>query len=148
MEHVVAAIDFSEISDQVVDLAARIAESFSASLWLVHVAAPDPDFVGYGAGPQSVRDSRARELHSEHRELQRMASEVRNRDVEVQALLLQGPTVETLLDEARRLAADLLVVGSHGRGALYRALLGSVSEGLRLRATCPMLVIPARQGES
>jgi len=58
-------------------------------------------------------------------------------------LLLQGATIATVLTEADRLEANLLVIGSHGHGAVYDLLVGSVSEGLVRRSKRPMLVVPA-----
>ncbi len=144
MKRILAAIDFSEASPRVVGTAAELAEKFDADLWLVHVAAGEPEFVGYDVGPESVREKRARELRAEHRELQQFASDLRDRGLRAHALLVEGPTVDTLLAEARRRDAELVVIGSHGRGMLLRAVLGSVSEGLVRRAPCPVLVIPAR----
>jgi nucleotide-binding universal stress UspA family protein len=140
---ILAAIDFSPVSEAVVEQAESLARAFSAELTLLHVAAPDPDFVGYEAGPQTVRDARAEELHTEHRELQATAESLRQREVPCHALLIQGPTVEKILEEAQRIGADAIVLGSRGHGALYRALLGSVSEGVLRDARCPVLFVPA-----
>lgn len=144
MQNVLAAVDFSEVSDRVVERAHELALAFSAELYLVHVAAPDPEFVGYEAGPESVRTQRAQELRQEHRDLQARAAALRARGVRAHALLIQGPTVDKLVEEIERLAADMVVLGSHGRGALLRALLGSVSEGVIRRSPCPVLVVPSR----
>lgn len=144
MERIIAGVDFSPVSDAVVNRAASIARAFAARLVLLHVAAPDPDFVGFDVGPQSVRDARARELRDEHRELQRRADDLRERGIDVEALLVQGPTVDTILGKAAHLDADLLVLGSHGHGALHRALVGSVSEGVLRRGLLPVLIVPAR----
>jgi len=138
-----AAVDFSAVSKAVVDQAASLAEAFSAELTLLHVAAPDPDFVGYEAGPQHVRDARAKDLRTEHRDIQELADGLRERSVSARALMIQGPTVEKILEEAEQLQADTIVIGSHGHGALHRVLLGSVSEGVVRGARCPVLVVPA-----
>lgn len=140
---ILAAVDFSPVSEAVVEHAAALAKAFSADLTLIHVAAPDPDFVGYDAGPEVVRDDRAREIRSEHRELQAIGDALRDRGIPAQALLIQGPAVEKIVAEARKLEADLIVIGSHGHGALYRVLLGSVGEGVVRAAWRPVLVIPA-----
>ena len=143
MRRLLAAVDFSPVSKAVVDQAASLAKAFSAELTIIHVAAPDPDFVGYAAGPQTVRDDRAHQIRTEHRELQAIAEGLRDRGISARALLIQGPAVEKILAEGQRLRADAIVIGSHGHGALYRALLGSVSEGVVRTARCPVLVVPA-----
>jgi nucleotide-binding universal stress UspA family protein len=140
---ILAAVDFSPVSKQVTLQAASLAEAFSAELTLVHVAAPDPEFVGYEAGPQTVRDDRAHEIRGEHRELQSAADGLRQRGLAARALLVQGPPVKSILAEAEKLQADVIVIGSHGHGALYRALLGSVGEGVVRASQCPVLVVPA-----
>jgi nucleotide-binding universal stress UspA family protein len=143
VRQILAAVDFSPISEAVVEQAAQLAEAFSAELTLVHVAAPDPDFVGFEVGPQTVRDARAHELRDEHRNLQTIAEDLRNRSLSAHAVLIQGPAVEKILAEGARVGADVIVIGSHGHGALFRVLLGSVSEGVVRAAHCPVLVVPA-----
>lgn len=144
MKKILAAIDFSDVTGNVVEQAAALAQAFSAELTLVHVAAPDPDFVGYEAGPDTVRDARASELRGEHRQLQETGEALRERGLAARALLIQGPTIEKILEETKRIGAEVIVIGSHGHGALHRALLGSVSEGVVRGATCPVHVVPAR----
>jgi nucleotide-binding universal stress UspA family protein len=143
MRKVLAAVDFSNISSGVIDAAASLAEAYSADMILMHVAAPDPDFVGYDVGPESVRDARAHTLRTEHRELQAMAEALRQRGIRARALLVEGATVETILAETERWGADVIVLGSHGRGALGRVLLGSVSKGVLRDAKCAVHVLPA-----
>ena len=50
MKNIIALIDFSEMTNSVVEKAAEVAERFSSTLWLLHVA--DPEFDGFEAGPQ------------------------------------------------------------------------------------------------
>jgi nucleotide-binding universal stress UspA family protein len=136
------AVDLSPASDTVLSQAKSYAKMLSAEVWLIHVAAPDPEFVGYEAGPQTVRDQVAGKFHTEHRTLQQQAGEFRNLGLKVTPLLLQGQTSSTILAEADRLKADLIILGSHGHGALYQMVVGSVSEGVLRKAKCPVLVVP------
>lgn len=146
MKNILVAIDFSPVSEAVVERGAAIAKAFGAALWLLHVAAPDPDFVGYEPGPQSVRHSVAAGLHDVHRRLQERSAALRERGIDCTALLVQGSTPETIGREAGRLDADLIVLGSHGHGVLRRALLGSVSEHVLHHAARPLLIVPAPRG--
>jgi nucleotide-binding universal stress UspA family protein len=141
---ILAAIDFSGGTREVQSTAVELARAFDCALWLLHVAAPEPDFIGYDPGPQTVRDQRAEELRAEHRRLQQEADALRERGIEATALLIQGPTVEKILAEAERLEVDVVVIGSHGHGALRRALLGSVSEGVVRGARCRVMIVPSR----
>ena len=142
---ILAAVDFSAVTEQVLETLVRIAATFPAEVWLVHVAPPDPAFVGYGAGPKAVRGQVAAEHHARHQQVQQLADRLRADGVEATALLLQGPTVATLIAEANRLPAELIVLGSHGHGAVYELLVGSVSEGVVRAAQVPVLLIPARR---
>ena len=53
--------------------------------------------------------------------------------------------METILEEAAKLNADLIILGSHGHGGLLRALLGSVCEGVLRKSILPVLIVPARK---
>jgi len=143
MRQILVPIDFSQVTTAVIEQAATLAERFDAEIALLHVAAPDPDFVGYDAGPETVREHVAADLRSEHRQLQSVADALRSRGLRAHAVSLQGSTVEAILERAERVGADLIVIGSHGHGALYRALVGSVSEGVIRGSRCPVLLVPA-----
>jgi nucleotide-binding universal stress UspA family protein len=67
--------------------------------------------------------------------------------VETRSVVLRGFPVETICDAAGRFAPQFLVIGSHGWGAMKRALFGSVSTGVLHHATCPVLVVPAEKAE-
>jgi nucleotide-binding universal stress UspA family protein len=92
-----------------------------------------------------ARDSLAEKFHREHRQIQEIAKRLREEGLEATALLVHGPTVEYILKEASELDVDMIVVGSHGRGAVYQLLVGSVSEGLLRKSRCPVLVVPTRK---
>lgn len=142
MKEIVAAIDFSPVTAKVVHTAGTLARALAARVHLVHVVGPEPDFIGYEVGPQSVRDRLAEKYHGEHRQIQELAGSLRAGGADVTALLIQGRTVEKVVELARRVGAQLIVVGSHGHRTLRRVLLGSTSEGILREGRVPVLIVP------
>ncbi|MGH8197975.1 MAG: universal stress protein [Steroidobacteraceae bacterium] len=143
--NILAAVDFSPVTGPMLDTLKQFAATFPAAVWLVHVAPPDPAFVGYEAGPDVVRDQVATEHHARHLQLRQLAERLRSSGIETTPLLLQGPTVATIVAEAEKLPAALIVLGSHGHGAVYDLLVGSVSEGVVRASKVPVLLVPARR---
>lgn len=142
---ILVAVDLSPASEKVVEAAGRIAKLTGASVYILHAAEPEPDFVGYDAGPEVVRTQVAQELRREHRDVQALAEILRKAGIDATALLVRGPTVETTLTEADKLKAELIVVGTHGHGAVYDVLIGSYSAGIIRRSKLPVLVVPVRE---
>lgn len=140
---ILAAIDFSESSQKVVEQARELAKAFSAKLWLLHVAEPEPDFVGYEVETGVMREVIAKRFHNEHRQLQKLGQDLRDGGVDCIALLVQGPTVATILNQVEKLSIDMVVVGSHGKGFFMQLLVGSISEEVLHKVRVPVLVVPA-----
>jgi nucleotide-binding universal stress UspA family protein len=74
---------------------------------------------------------------------QGLVAKGRELDVTVSFLIWDGPAGEAIVEVARNEQVDLVVVGSHGRGAVGRFLVGSVSEHVVRHAPCPVLVVRA-----
>jgi len=143
MQKILLAIDFSPTTSLIIEKAKLLASKFNSKVWLLHVAPPDPDFVGYKVGPAQVRHFVAETLSHEHHQLQLLADDLRQDGINAIALSIQGPTIEVILQETQKLAADLLIIASHSHNSLYKSLVGSVSESIISHVQCPVLVIPA-----
>lgn len=141
---ILVAVDLSSATQRVIQVTERIAKPMSGVVRVLHVAEAEPDFVGFDAGPDVVRDQVAKEFRDEHRQAQAHADALREAGIDANALLIRGPIVETVIKEAERFEADLLIVGSHGFGALYDLLVGSSSRGILKDADIPVLVVPIR----
>lgn len=139
---ILVAVDFSDATPLAINHAVSLAEQLKCKVWLLHVAPPEPDFVGYRAGPPHVREQVAHEIRKSHERIQILEQQMREKGLDVSALLIQGPTQEKILQEIERLKADLVIMGSHGHGAVKHLLVGSVTEGVLRKAPCPVMVIP------
>ena len=136
------ATDLSDSASTMIERAQAIAKTLSAEVWLVHVVEPDPDIIGITTRPKSVRDTIAEKFHGEHRKLQALAEGMRNQGLKVTALLVQGTTAEKILHEASKLAVDMIVIGTPGRGAVYQLLVENVVKEILQQSPYPGLVIP------
>ena len=139
------AADLSPGAHKAVDEALSLAKALSSRVFLMHIAAPDPDFVGFEVGPQHVRDWRAEELRDEHKQLEDWQSQFQTKGLECTAMLVAGPTVDKLLEESERIDADLIVMGTHGHGRVYDILVGSTAQGVLKKSTVPVLLVPIRE---
>jgi nucleotide-binding universal stress UspA family protein len=139
---IMVCVDLSESAEIIVDKTEELAKSLSAQVWLLHNAEPGPDHVEFTVDPQAARESLAKKFHAQHRQIQDYAGRLRNAGIEATALLVHDATVRAILQEASDVGADMIVVGSHGKGAMYQLLLGSVSKGVLHKSSLPVLVIP------
>ena len=140
MQNIIVAYDFSAHSDKALAIAVTIARQFKAKLWLIHVADPEPGFIGYKVGPLSVREQVAYELRDEHKKLHEIAEKYSDQSVEITPIFVQGPIIDTIFDQAEKVDADLIVAGHKGKSKLESALIGSVSRQLVERLRTPILI--------
>lgn len=139
--------DLESATTTALDKAAELALALQAELVLLHVAAPEPDFVGYEVGPDEVRQQIAEELRGDHRRMQTKARKLRERGIRLRALMMQGTTTEVILREAERLPADMIVMTPHRRGFMAELILGSVSRSVLREAQTPVLMVPPGSGD-
>ncbi|MGI9296075.1 MAG: universal stress protein [Pseudomonadales bacterium] len=143
--NILIAVDLSPSSEKVIAQGQSLAQAYLAKIWLLHVAPSDPDFVGYDVGPQTVRDAVAKKFHVEHTQIQAFSARLRDAGLDATALLVQGATSDTILKEAEQLQAEVIVLGSHGRGMAKQLLLGSTSSSVIKHSKVPVLVVPTHE---
>jgi nucleotide-binding universal stress UspA family protein len=134
--------DFSLPSKAAVQLASELSRRYEAALTLVNVYEPTtymvPDgFQFYTASQiESILAEFAKSLTVAKREAESAGAH------NVTTQQLQGIASAQIVDLARTGDYDLIVVGTHGRKGLQRALIGSVAERVVRTASCPVLVVP------
>jgi nucleotide-binding universal stress UspA family protein len=143
---ILACVDLSDSTEIVVKKTAELAKKLSGKVWLLHNALPEPDKLEFKTDPIAAREALAKRFRTEHRQIQQLAEGLREAGIDSTALLVHGPTVEIILKEAADLDVDIIIVGSHGRGAMFQLLVGSVSEGVLHKSQRPVLVIPTHKG--
>ncbi len=144
---ILVSVDLSESTDVIVKKICELAKLLSAQVWLLHNAVPERSHLEFTVDPIAARESLAKKFHEEHLQIQEIADKMRDAGVETTALLVHENTVEAILQEASDVGADMIVVGSHGKGCMYHLLLGSISEGVLEKSSLPVLVIPTHNRE-
>lgn len=140
---VLVGTDFSAGARAAADAAVDLARAFGGSVTVATVIPLTSSLAAatalHEATPAVFEFERALERHSE-RELHAEQARLADRGVPVEHKLLEGPVALTLADEAGR-GYDLLVVGTHGRGAVERLALGSVAERVVRLSPVPVLTL-------
>lgn len=122
-------------------MVARIADE-GASVLLMNVAPREPDVLGQQLTRKVTTDPVPEELQDRRALLDRLAAVLGNEGIKCETLLIRGDPAPAIIREAKRWGAELVIMGSHGRGKLYQKLMGSVIEGVLRSRQFPVLVIP------
>ena len=142
MKNILVAIDLNDNEKVLIEKAIEMAKALEAKIWLLHVAAPEPEFIGFGVGPQYIRDSRADELRKEHSLIAKYTAQIKLEHQECEGLLIDGATIEMIIEEAKKLAIDLIIIGHYEHHFMYKAFFGSVTSGVIKKANIPVLIVP------
>lgn len=146
MKTIVAAVDFSNATPGVLEAAVKITRAFGSSLHLLHVLEPEPSYTAYGFTPDEFPAIHLFQEEARKRataRLEELLAQVAGDAPGVTVHLAEGSPLHATLDYVEKTGADLVILGSHGHGAVAALLLGSVAEGMVRKAVVPTLVVPA-----
>lgn len=143
IRRILCPVDFSDASAHAVEHATAVARWYGARLTVLHVypsvgrppTLPVPDAGGAHAPTpaeiEAIRDRAASAVSADA-------------GVMVHVSVVPGQPVGGIVEQARALPADLIVMGTHGAGGFERLILGSVTEKVLRKAPCPVLTVPPR----
>lgn len=136
---VLVGTDFSESASHAVEMAVDVAGRYGAKLVVVH--SWDVPSLGYGGMMEAPVDFITPLEEAARQQLEELTRELRKTRPDVEALLYQGVAWDKLLAAVEETKADLVVVGTHGRTGIRRALLGSVAERVVRLSPVPVLTV-------
>jgi nucleotide-binding universal stress UspA family protein len=141
-KNILVPTDLSEGAEEALDYACELAKQFGATVHLLNVisipALGVPELGVAMAG--SVIDSLIRDNQTE---LEALAHKKCVKASIGQLLLRTGDARDVIIASAKELGVDMIVMGTHGRRGVTRALLGSVTESIVRAAPCPVLTVRA-----
>jgi nucleotide-binding universal stress UspA family protein len=142
MKTVLAPIDFSSVSERVIERAIALARATGARLVLLHVVAPWPIIGKNLALTITGAELAAAAEKCAGKKLAELQRSLRDNGVTAHAVHVSGDPRVCIIEQAERLTADYIVIGSHGHTAFYDLLVGSTANGVLKRASCPVIIVP------
>ena len=142
LTRILCPTDFSDISTRAEAYATALASRYDAELHLMHVDPPTPVMSPYGEIPVDIRLFEEQREQAE-KDLAAARERARAVGVAADASVRGGQPAREILAMADEIHADLVVLGTHGRGGVEHLLLGSVAEKVMRKASCPVMVVPS-----
>ena len=139
---VLIAIDSEPVAVRAAETGVDLAQALGGEVAFIYVVDASLAYAG-DTGPPASELIAAAKLDA-----QRLVATVRQRlspQSSVQEFIPVGTPSEEIVKAAEEWSADLLVIGSHGRRGMQRALLGSVAETVMRHAPCPLVVVRAKE---
>jgi nucleotide-binding universal stress UspA family protein len=139
-KRILVPVDFSSGSERAVHKATELAKALGAAIDILHVyqlpvfALPDSSVT---VSPTYIADltDRAQRALNKHRD------ELAQTDIAVQTRLLEGVPAQSIVDYAKEIGAEMIVMGTHGHSGFRRFLLGSTAERVVRMASTPVLTV-------
>jgi nucleotide-binding universal stress UspA family protein len=145
IRRILHATDFSRASAAAFARAVALARHDRAGLVLLHVVLPASPFLAGDVNfPPSYLELQARARRQAEGRIAAAVARARGAGVRAEGRLADGAPAQEILKWARRKRADLIVIGTHGRSALGRFVMGSVAERVVRLAPIPVLTVRGR----
>jgi nucleotide-binding universal stress UspA family protein len=147
IRRILCPVDFSHFSRHALSQAVALARETGAEVSVLHVFVFAPVALPVSAGgsiPLEPIRLDAPGRAALQAELREFVDDVDTEGITLTTTLFEGDAVARILDRATDWNADLVVMGTHGRSGFERLMLGSVTEKILRKCTCPVLTVPPR----
>ena len=145
IETILVPTDFSDDANHALETAKGLARQFGSKIVLLHAYRVDlPMSTPALGGGFVLPDNFYEQLRSQAKQqIEALAAEVEKDGVKVSSLAIEERAAIAIVEEAKRLSADLIVIGTRGLTGLKHIALGSVAERVVREAACPVLTVKA-----
>lgn len=143
MKTILVPVDFSPVTEDVIDNAITFACAFGGKVTLLHVVQPPVvATTEYALPVEIIQEAMDVSEKSAREKMSRFTALFREAGLDCETRVLIGPPVTHILEEAARIGADYILMGSHGHGRLYDLLVGSTASGIIKKARCGVVILP------
>lgn len=136
LENIMVAIDSNDSVGDLLGYAEGLAQKFNAKVWVIHVLEEK------GSKLNPTERAEPDDLMEDQRSMKALCEAFLDEELESEIVVLKGPTVEKVLEQAKELDTDLLIVGTHKHSFLHNLISESVSIQLFKKVSIPLLAIP------
>lgn len=141
-QNILVPVDFGESSKLALEAAIDLSKQFKSALTLIHTW--EIPAYAYGAMEFSALDMLTPIEGAAQQQLEGLLAEVRKERPEAKAILARGVPWQEILAAIEQTKADLVVMGTHGRQGVGRAILGSVAEKVVRMSPAPVLTVRSK----
>lgn len=142
MKTFLVPIDFSAVTEEVIDTAVSFARAFEGKVALIHVVQPPVVTSEFALPVEVLQEAVASGERAAKAKLDSYVEMFRTAGIACEATVNHGPPVTMIREEAERVQADYIIMGSHGHGKLYDFLVGSTASGVMKKAGCGIVIVP------
>jgi nucleotide-binding universal stress UspA family protein len=146
LKRILVPIDFSDCSKKALQYAVPLAKQHQAAITLLYIV-PTPSYAAGEYGGIDYASLEAETRASADQALSALAVDEIRGEVSADTVVRSGSAALEIIEFAKSLPADIIVVSTHGRTGLKHVLLGSVAENVVRLAPCPVLVVREREHE-
>jgi len=151
MKKILIALDYNPSAQKVAEIGHELASSMNAKTILLHVISDATYYsslnyspiMGFESFSNAIETNSAEELKRAGENYLDKSKEYLN-DQTVQTIVRKGVFAETILNTAKELDADVIVMGTHSRRGLEKILMGSVAENVLRHSPLPVFIIPTK----
>jgi nucleotide-binding universal stress UspA family protein len=146
------AVDFSEFADKIIAEAEKLAKYLQAKVYLLHVLPPPSPIIDVTPDAATLQppelpfeiDHFSALSDSASEKLLSITDRFQKCGIDTTIIISHNDEIVAIIDESEKNKVDMIMLGSHGHGALYHLLIGSVSEGVIRKASCPVIIVPSQ----
>jgi len=143
-KHILCPVDFSEHSAAALQVAGVIAKTFGSEVVVLHVQRLEAPAYFTVAQAQALRTQLRRSVRAATKHASEFANKYLPALVAHRVMVVEDDPVSAILKTQQEIGADLIAMGTHGRGGLARIRLGSIAESVLHQAEVPILTVGPR----
>jgi nucleotide-binding universal stress UspA family protein len=150
MKRILAAIDFLDTTDNVINYVKKMIKESKGQLLIVHSETLESYLFTITTEFNQTPSMELINVHKKQIEdrLNKIHNNLNKEGIKAECILIEGPTVDNILKEAEIFKADLIVIGSHKHGKFHNLLFGSIHKSLIALSQTPVLIVPSEDNKN